>query len=153
MPRRESPLQGEMLQGTLDNSYDPFPVIGDLRVTEPSYNPLRLMSPQYSPDGKQIVYMVYQQPAWQIAVANADGSNQRLLTRLDPLDFVHPNSFAPVWSPDGKQILFLSDRNGKIQFFLMNADGTNQVQVLKNISDQVSLAYGFQSERMLSWTR
>ncbi len=142
-----------VMQGTLDNSYDPFPIIGDLRVTSPSYNPLRLMSPQYSSDGKQIVYMVMQQPAWQIAVANADGSNQHLLTRLDPLDFVHPNNFAPVWSPDGKQILFLSDRNGKVEFFLMNADGTNQVQVLKNISDQIPLFYEYESERMMSWTK
>ncbi len=142
-----------ILQGSLDNSYVPFPVIGDLRVTQPGYNPLKLMSPQYSPDGKQIVYMVYQQPAWQIAVANADGTNQHLLTQIDPLDFVHPNNFAPIWSPDGKQILFLSDRNGKVEFFLMNADGTSQVQVLKNISDQVPLFYEYESERMMSWTK
>jgi Tol biopolymer transport system component len=95
--------------------------------------------------------MVLQQPAWQIAVANADGGNQHLLTRMDQLDFVHPNNAAPIWSPDGKQILFLSDRNGKWEFFLMNADGTGQQQVLKNISDQITLKYGFQSERMLSW--
>ncbi len=142
-----------IMQMSTDNSYVPFPFIGDLRITTPTYNPLHSMSPQYSPDGKQIVYMVLQTPSWQIAVANADGSNQRLLTQLDPLDFVHPNNFAPIWSPDGKQILFLSDRNGKIEFFLMNADGSNQQQVLKNITDQISLKYGFQSERMMSWTK
>jgi Tol biopolymer transport system component len=142
-----------IMQMNINNDYAPFPFVGDLRITAADYNPLKLMSPQYSPDGKQIVYVVLQQPAWQIAVANADGTNQHLLTQIDPLDFVHPNNVAPVWSPDGKQILFLSDRNGKWEFFLMNADGTGQQQVLKNISDQIPIHYEFQSERMLSWTK
>jgi WD40-like Beta Propeller Repeat len=142
-----------IMQTAISGSYDPFNFIGDLRQGAGDFSPLKLMSPQYSPDGKSIVYMVLQQPAWQIAVANADGSNQHLLTQMDPLDFVHPNNAAPIWSPDGKQILFLSDRNGKWEFFLMSADGTGQQQVLKNISDQITLQYGFQSERMLSWSR
>jgi WD40 repeat protein len=142
-----------IMQTSTQGDYEPFNFIGDLRQGSGDYNPLKLMSPQYSPDGRSIVYMVLQQPAWQIAAANADGSNQRLLTQMDPLDFVHPNNAAPVWSPDGKQILFLSDRNGKWEFFLMNADGSGQQQVLKNISDQVPLSYQFQSERMLSWTK
>ena len=129
------------------------PFLGDLRITSPGYNPLQVMSAQYSPDGKQIVYMVLQTPTWQIAIANADGSNQRLLTQMDPLDFVHPSNVAPVWSPDGKQILFLSDRNGKWEFFVMNADGTGQQQVLKNVTDQIALKYDFQAGRMMSWAR
>ncbi len=142
-----------IMQTSVNGDYAPFNFIGDLRQGAADYNPLKLMSEQYSPDGKQMVYMVMQQPAWQIAVANADGSNQHLLTRIDPLDFVHPNNFAPIWSPDGKQILFLSDRNKKIEFFLMNADGSGQVQVLKNVSDQVPLFYEYESERMMTWTR
>ncbi len=142
-----------LMQTSTAGDYEPFNFIGDLRPGVGTYNPLKLMSPQYSPDGKSIVYMVMQTPAWQIAVANADGSNQRLLTKIDLFDFVHPNNAAPVWSPDGKKILFLSDRNGKWEFFLMNADGSGQQQVLKNISDQIPLRYEFQSERMMSWTR
>jgi Tol biopolymer transport system component len=142
-----------IMQMSINNDYVPFPFVGDLRITSPVYNPLKLMSPQYSPDGKQIVYMVYQQPAWQIAVANADGSNQHLLTRLDPLDFVHPDSVAPVWSPDGSQILFLSNRNGKWEFFTTRPDGSHQLQVLKNVSDETDLNYSFQSDRILSWTK
>ncbi len=142
-----------MMQTSLQGNYDPFNFIGDRRYPSQDYNPLTLLSPQYSPDGKQIVYMVYQQPVWQIAIANADGSNQRLLTTQDPLDFVHPNNVAPTWSPDGKQILFLSDRNGKWEFFTMNADGTGQQQVLKSVTDQITLTYNFQGERMVSWSR
>jgi TolB protein len=130
-----------------------FPFVGDLRITSPGYNPLRTMSPQYSPDGKKIVYVVQQQPTWQIALANADGSGQHLLTSDDVLADTHPNNVAPVWSPDSKQILFLSNRNGRWEFFVMNADGTNVHQVLKTVTDQITLNYSYNSDHMMSWTK
>ncbi len=128
------------------------PFLGDLRVTSDSYNPLRIMSPQYSPDGKKIIYMVMQPPTWQIALANADGSNQHLLTRDVTLAYYHPSNVAPQWSPDNTQILFLSNRNGRWEFFVMNSDGTNIRQVLKNVTDAISIRYDFQAGRMMSWT-
>ncbi|MCG3139768.1 MAG: Protein TolB [Anaerolineae bacterium] len=128
------------------------PFIGDLRVTSDSYNPLRIMSPQYSPDGTKIVYMVQQSPTWQIAVANADGSDAHLLTSDVVLALTHPSNVAPVWSPDGSQIMFLSNRNGKWEIFVMNADGSNVQQVLKNVTDTIDIQYDFQAGRMLSWT-
>lgn len=130
-----------------------IPFIGDLRPGVGTYDPLKILSPQYSPDGAKIIMMVAQPPTWQIAIANADGSDRRLLTSMNNLDFVHPNNVAPVWSPDGKQILFLSDRNGKWEIFVMNADGSNVQQVLKNITDQIPLTYNYQGERLLSWSK
>lgn len=147
-----------IMQMALNNEYTPFPFIGDLRNTETDYNPLRLMSPQYSQDGTKIVYVVQQQPTWQIAVANADGSNQHLLTSDDVLADTHPNNVAPVWSPDSKQILFLSNRDGKWEFFEMDAApengayGTNVHQVLQNVTDQITLNYSYNSDRIMSWT-
>lgn len=129
------------------------PFIGDLRPGVGTYDPLKILSPQYSPDGTKIILMTAQPPVWQVVIANADGSDRHLLTSQSYLEFTHPNNVAPVWSPDGKQILFLSDRNGKWEFFTMNADGTNVQQVLKNVTDQITLAYNFQGERMLSWSK
>lgn len=129
------------------------PFIGDLRITSDSYNPLRIMSPQFSPDGKSIVYMVMQPPTWQIALANSDGSQQHLLMRDVTLAFYHPSNVAPQWSPDSSQILFLSNRNGKWEFFVMNPDGTNAQQVLKNVTDVIELRYDYQAGRMMSWSQ
>jgi hypothetical protein len=129
------------------------PIIGDLRPGVGTYDPLKILSPQYSPDGKFIVLMVAQPPTWQIAIANADGSNRHLLTSMNPLDFTHANNVAPVWSPDGTKILFLSDRNGKWEFFTMNPDGSGAQQVLKNITDQIAITYSYQGERLMSWTK
>lgn len=136
---------------TSDNSIDPYIIAGDERITSQRYSPLRVTAPVYSPDGKQFVFMVMQNPAWQVTVANADGSNVHLLTRIDPLNFVNPNNVAPVWSPDGKTILFLSNRNAKWEFFAINADGTGLRQVLKNVSDRVVINYTYNADRMFSW--
>ncbi len=142
-----------LMKTTWTGDPQPDSFIGDLRITSKAYNPLRIMSPQFSPDGTQIVYMVMQNPTWQIAIANSDGSNQHLLTSNNVLAYYHPSNVSPVWSPDGKQILFLSDRNGKWEFFTMNLDGTNVQQVLKNVTDQINIKYDFQSGRMMSWAK
>ncbi len=134
-----------------DNSFDPYIIAGDMQINSPRFNPLNITAPVYSPDGKQIAFMIRQNPAWQVAVADADGSNIRLLTRVDPLDFVSPNNVAPTWSADGKQILFLSNRNGKWEFFAITADGSGLEQVLKNLTDQITLVYSFSAERVAMW--
>lgn len=60
--------------------------------------------PQWSPDGKQIVFSRWTSPIdsqhYQLVVMDADGTNERILTE--------PNtrSIYPVFSPDGKSVLF-----------------------------------------------
>lgn len=142
-----------LMKTTSRGEPQPEPFIGDLRVTSPTYNPLRIVSPALSPDGKQIIYMVMQQPTWQIATATNDGANQHLLTRDNVLALAHPSNVAPQWSPDSEQILFLSNRNGKWEFFAMNADGSNVQQVLKNITDPLDIRYDYQAGRMMSWVQ
>ncbi len=141
-----------VIETSTDGEPSLVPFIGDLRPGVGTYDPLKVLSPQYSPDGSKIVMMTAQPPVWQITIANADGSDRHLLTRMNFLDFTHANNVAPVWSPDGSKILFMSDRNGKWELFVMNPDGSNVEQVLKNVTDQISLNYSFQGERMLSWT-
>ena len=140
-----------LMQTTSTGEPSANPFLGDLRVTSDAYNPLRIMSPQYSPEGTKIVYMVQQSPTWQIAIANADGSDAHLLTSDAVLALTHPSNVAPVWSPDGSQIMFLSNRNGRWEIFVMNADGSNMHQVLKTVTDAIEIRYDFQAGRMLSW--
>lgn len=62
----------------------------------------------------------------EIAVANADGSNERILTNNAAFDGW------PIWSPDGKQIAFASNRLGPAnhgQIFAMSPDGTGLRQI------------------------
>ncbi len=116
-------------------------------------NDLSINVPSMSADGARLTYMVKQPPSWQIVVAVWDGTHPTLLTRNDPLSFTHFDNVSPTFSPDGQEILFLSNRNGKWEFFAINADGTNERQVLKNITDNISIQYNYSAERVAAWVK
>jgi len=84
--------------------------------------------PNWSPDGKKIVFMRHEEfdpesVRRNIYVMNADGSGQVQLT-----DGV-ANDGGPCWSPDGSKIVFDSDRDGHWQIYVMDADGSNQTRL------------------------
>ena len=58
--------------------------------------------PDYSPDGKQIVFSHDMTGSLELYVINADGTGLRQLTRIDGTDKLFPR-----WSPDGLQLVFL----------------------------------------------
>lgn len=57
--------------------------------------------------------------AYDIYVANADGSDPKVLAASDGYD-----AEATI-SPDGKQVVFTSSRDGDLELYVMNADGSN----------------------------
>ncbi len=79
--------------------------------------------PRWSPDGKQILFVVRSydlakgKSKADIYLIKADGTGLRRMTWHEALDF------APEWSPDGKSILFLSSRKEGVQVWIMRADG------------------------------
>ncbi len=110
-----------------------------------------------SPDGSKVVYSQQAHDRWELNTVSVDGTGQTGITSPDPVLYylmdtaVH--NVSPTWSADGRQVMFLSDRNGKWEFFVENADGTGLTQVLKNVTDLVSLNFSYNNERMMDWTR
>lgn len=96
-------------------------------------------SPQFSPDGKQIIYAKLPPGAdgWQIWAMNSDGSNQHVIAQGDAF-------FTPAFSPNGAQIVAVrvgfigSGGNFGHGIVLMNADGTNLVQLTLATPSQTS---------------
>jgi TolB protein len=84
--------------------------------------------PDWSPDGKKIVYGSIKDGRSWVAVMDADGSNQRMVAEGSP---------DPDWSPDGKQMAFShpsmsADGHLGSQIWLMNAGGSNLRQITRS---------------------
>jgi Tol biopolymer transport system component len=66
---------------------------------------LRGEQPRWSPDGTKVAFV----RDGELHVADADGANDRRLTRKAP--GLHWPATAPAWSPDGKRIAFSGTRD------------------------------------------
>lgn len=76
-------------------------------------------NPDWSPDGRTIVFESTLSGKYSIYTIGVDGSN---LTRLTADT---SNNEQPTWSPDGNRIVFSSDRHGGyLDIYMMNADGS-----------------------------
>jgi Tol biopolymer transport system component len=87
--------------------------------------------PDWSPDGKQIVYECSEDPCESgtnrsrnpdIYKVNADGSNNA------PIATSSADDSYPVFSPSGGKIVFSSDRDGDEELYIKNADGSGKAQ-------------------------
>ncbi|HEY6991096.1 MAG TPA: winged helix-turn-helix domain-containing protein [Bryobacteraceae bacterium] len=87
--------------------------------------------PQYSPDGKRVVFCSDRSGQTEIWVSDAQGNNPEQLTNFEE------GACTPRWSPDGRWITF--DRHMKQGFhiFVMAADGGQVRQLNTDVGHQV----------------
>lgn len=90
-------------------------------------------APAWSPDGKKILFDTTWGGDWDIWVIDADGSNQRQLTRIGA------NTARAAWSRDGKRIAFHSTRDRPtgndftdFEIYAMDADGSQVRRLTSN---------------------
>ncbi len=86
-------------------------------------------APDWSPDGRYIVFLTDRDGNAEIYRMDIDGSNPVNLTN-NPYDDTYPD-----WSPDMQKIVFESVRDGNLEIYVMNADGSNQTRLTNNPGD------------------
>ena len=86
--------------------------------------------PQYSPDGKHIVFQSTRTGYHEIWRADADGSNPIQLTH-----FAKNLTGTPRWSPDSRWITFDSRPAGHSEVFVINSEGGQPRQLTQGESE------------------
>ncbi len=77
-----------------------------------------IISPAWSPDGRSLAYVSFQQKKPIVYVQSIEVARQTVVA-----NFKGSNS-APAWSPDGRRIAVSLSREGGSQLFLVNPDGS-----------------------------
>lgn len=81
------------------------------------------LSPRYSPDYKQILYLSYLDGNPRIYVYDIASGTQRLIAQSE-----NP-TFAPRWSPDGRSVLYSMAVAGNTDIYRVSASGGDSVRL------------------------
>ena len=102
-------------------------------LTNLSEHPAGDFEPQWSPDGRRIVFVSHRDGPSELYTMNADGEDVRRLTDRDGAEW------GPTWSPDGRRVAYVSEGVGEIRalYIVRLADG-----VVERIGDQPRFIVG-----------
>ncbi len=102
-----------------EDGYNPKPL---LNSTDP------IMSPAWSPNGRQIAYVSFENKHASIYVQDVATGGRRLIS-----DFRGING-APAWSPDGRKLAIVLSKDGSPNIYVMEVGSRHLTQVTRDWS-------------------
>jgi len=102
-----------------------------------------IQTPQWSPNGSQLVFTGFNNGFSDLFIINRDGSGLRRLTN-DKYADLHPS-----WSPDGRMIAFVTDRGGETDFDVLRF-GNLRVAVYHLRTDNIEMLSGMDTGRNIN---
>ena len=86
------------------------------------------LGPDWSPDGKRIVYQSYEKDTPGVFLVNRDGTDKVRVPLKTELNA------SPSFSPDGKTIAFCGSVKGNPEIFTVHADGSELKRLTENVA-------------------
>jgi TolB protein len=102
------------LEAADQDGYNPRPL---LTSTDP------IMSPSWSPNGKQIAYVSFENKHAAIYVQDLSSGSRRLISEFPGING------APAWSPDGRKLALVLSKSGSPNIYLLDL-GSHQLSQL-----------------------
>lgn len=102
------------------------------RLTSDLYD---ITQPQWSPDGRELVFQSYRDGVFNLWTVRPDGSHVRQLTQ-GPYDHREPR-----WSPDGRRILYSGDASGSYGIYELEVATGNVVTVVDTAEEEYEPTY------------
>lgn len=101
-------------------------------LTDGSY---LVMTPRFSPDGRQITYMALRADSARVYLLDLDTNRQESLGTFQGM------VFAPRFSPDGSKVAFSVDRSGNTDIYVMDLRSRAATRVTSDPSIDTSPAF------------
>ncbi|WP_018232053.1 Tol-Pal system beta propeller repeat protein TolB [Thioalkalivibrio thiocyanodenitrificans] len=92
-------------------------------------SPQPILSPVWSPDGRRLAYVSFENRRSEVYIQNVDGSGRELIASHEGI-----NS-APAWSPDGRRMALTLSRDGAPDIYVMNLSD----RTLRKLTDSRSI--------------
>lgn len=116
------------------DGYNPRPLLN---------SPEPIMSPSWSPNGRQIAYVSFENKTAKIYLQDISNGGRRLVSAYPGING------APAWSPDGQKLALVLSKSGSPNIYIMNIANGSLTQVTNDFSINTEPAFAPDGKSLL----
>lgn len=131
---RDSSRPRYILEVSDQDGYNPYPLLN---------SPEPLMSPSWSPSGRQLAYVSFENRRAGIYLQDVATGSRRLLS-----EFPGVNG-APAWSPDGKKLALVLSKSGTPNIYIMDIASHHLTQMTHDFNINTEPAWSPNGKQLL----